>query len=250
MRVDIHAQQACSVGTNPNVATAVASHTVDRMVHADTRQSQLIAHVGVPLVGVLVIHHQRALTVEPDIVHLVGKDTQRLTASQTILGNVIGLPYGMLLMHDVAAYQSSVFIHQECTVATLADRNDVSLRNTYGIIGIAKLIVGLLLLVISHHTLVGYRGPEVLMAVYINHVGLSLYTHAGIYLLHVALKVLRLWVVDTKTCRSFNPQRTFQRFLYTDDVAVGQRRTVLRITLEVTERIAVVAVQTCCGAKP
>ena len=121
MCVDIHAQQAQTVGTYPDVTAAVACHTVDAVVHADTSQSVLITNRGVPLVGVLVIHHERALSVQPDVIHLVGKGLQRFAASQSVIGDIVRLPYGMLLVHDVAAHQSSVLIHEYGTVATFAD---------------------------------------------------------------------------------------------------------------------------------
>ena len=156
----------------------------------------------------------------------------------------------MLLVHNITAHQSPVFVNQYGTVATLTDRNDVALRNTYGIVGISKLVVGLLLLVVSHNTFVGYRGPEVLVAVHIHHVGLSFNAHAGVHLLHVALEVLCLRVVDAETCRCLNPQSSFQRFLHADNVAVRQRRTVLRVALEIAERIAVITVKACSGTKP
>ena len=127
----------------------------------------------------------------------------------------------MLLVHDVTAHQTSVFIYKYGTVATLVDRDNIALRNSDGIVGIAKFVVGLLLLVVCHHTLVGYRGPEILMTVDIDDIGLSLNAHTGINLLHVALKILRLWMIDAETCRCLNPQCSLQRLLHTDDIAVG-----------------------------
>ena len=156
----------------------------------------------------------------------------------------------MLLSHDVAAHQSTVLIDDDGTVAALADGADVALRNTVRVVGVAELIAGLLLHVIGHDTLVGYRCPEVLVTVEVHHVGLTLDTHLGIELLHVALKTLRLRMIDAETCRGLNHQVAVKHLLDADDIAVRQRRAVLRIALEVLERVAVKAVQSCRGAKP
>ena len=140
-----------------------------------------------------------------------------------LLGDVVGLPDGVLLVHDVAADDASVLIDQYGAVATFADGADGTLRNAYGIVGIGELVAGLLLHVIGYHPLVGNGGPEVLVTVDEDDVRISLYAHLGIDLPHVSLEVLGLRMVDAESCRRLDPQRTLQCFLHTDDVAVGQR---------------------------
>ena len=221
--VHVGANQSCAVGTYPDVAVAVACHAVHAVVHADAGQSQLVADVRVPYVGVLVVEHQRSLTVEPDVIHLVGKGLEGVRLAQSLTGYLVGLPNGVLLVHDVAAYQLSVVIDEHGTIATLADGADDTLGNAVGVVGIAELIAGLLLHVIGNDSLVGNRCPHVLMAVDIHHVGMSLDAHASEGLLHVALEVLRLWVVDAETCRCLHEQGAFQRLLDADDIAVGER---------------------------
>ena len=62
----------------------------------------------------------------------------------------------MLLVHDVTAYKLSVVIDDDGTVAAFTDGADDTLRDALRIVGIAKFVVGLLLLVVCHHTLVWY----------------------------------------------------------------------------------------------
>ena len=92
--VDIHLQQSRAVGGNPDVAFPVARHAVDAAVDAVAGESYGVADGGVPFVGFLVIHHQRALSVEPDVIYLVGKGLERLALSESFGGNLVGGPYG------------------------------------------------------------------------------------------------------------------------------------------------------------
>ena len=249
-RVDVGTYESHTVGTYPDVALAVAGNAVDAVVGIAARHAELVADGGVPGVGALVIEHECALSVEPDVVLLVGKGIERGRLAQVLLGNEVGLPDGMLLVHDVATDDAAVLIDDEGTVAALADGGDDALRHAVVVVGIAKLVEQLLLHVVGHHTLVGNGCPEVLVAVNIHYVGAALYAHATVDLLHVALKVLALGVVDAEACRSLDPERSLQGFLDADDVAVGQRGTVLRVALEVVERVAVVAVKTGWRAQP
>ena len=136
-------------------------------------------------------------------------------------GNEIRLPDSMLLMHDVAAYDATILIDDEGTVPAFADGTYGTLRNAVSIVGIAELIAGLLLHVIGYDTLVGNGCPYILVLVDIDYVWLSLNAHAGIDRFHVTLKILRLWMIDAVACRRLYPQRTLQRLLNADDVAVG-----------------------------
>ena len=167
-----------------------------------------------------------------------------------LLRDVVSLPHRLLLAHDVAAYQSPVLVDQDCSVATLVDGGNGALGNAVSIVGIGKRIAGLLLHVIGNDTLVGNRCPEVLVPVYEHDIGLTLDTHAGIDLLHVALETFRLRMIYAETCRCLNPQVAVQHFLNADDVAVGQRRAVLRVALEILEGVAVEAVQSRRGSEP
>ena len=106
----------------------------------------------------------------------------------------------MLLAHDVAADDAAVIIDNHSTIATLTDRGDHTLRNTMGIVSIAKLKEQLLLHVISYHTFVGDGCPEVLMTVNIYYAGRTFDTHSSINLLHIALKALCLRVIDAEAC--------------------------------------------------
>ena len=128
----------------------------------------------------------------------------------------------MLLVHDVAANDASIIVDDQRTIATFADRGDVSLWYTMGIVCISEFKQQLLLHVVGYDTLVGDSCPEVLVAIDIYYVGRSFDTHATIDLLHVALEVLRLWVVDAESCCCLNPQSAFQCLLDADDIAVGQ----------------------------
>ena len=250
--VDVHAYQSGAVGSHPDVAVAVATHAVHGVVHADARQTYPVAYARVPYLGVLVIDEERALTVEPDVVHLVGKGLQRVRPPQLALGNLVGTPHRVLLVHHVAAHHATVVIDDQRTVAALADRADGTLRYayTFRIVGIGELIEQLLLHVVADDALVGDGAPHVLVLVDVNNLGDALDTHAGKGLLHVALERLGLRVIDAVACRRVNPQRTIQGLLNAVDVAVGQRGTVLRVALEILERIAVEAVQAGRRAKP
>ena len=133
----------------------------------------------------------------------------------------------MLLVHDVAADNPTVIIHDEGTVLTLADGADGSLRNTMCIVGIAKLIEQLLLHVIAHHTFVGDGPPKVLVAVDIDDAGDGLDTHSGKYLFHVALETLCLWMIDTISGGSLYEQVTIEGLLHRVDITVRQRGAIL-----------------------
>ena len=170
------------------------------MIHTDRGETQLIANRSVPGIGVLVVKHQGSLSVKPDIIHLVGEHFQRIRIAKPLTCYLVVHPHRVLLVHDVAADYHSVFINENSTVATLANRTDGALWNTMGIVGIAELIAGLLLHVISHYTLVGNGGPHILMTVDIHNVRHSLYAHATEGLLHVAFEILRLRMIDTIAC--------------------------------------------------
>ena len=219
--VDIHPDETGAVSTYPDVTIAVAAHAVDGVVDADTRQTQFVADVRVPLIGTLVVDKQGSLTVQPDVVHLVGKGFQRVGVTQVAVGYLVGLPDGVLLVHDVAAGDASVFVDDECSVTTLADRADVTLRYTAGIVGIAKLKEGLLLHVVTEHTLVGDGSPYVLVLVNVNDGGDGLDTHPGEGLLHVAFERLALRVIDAVAGGRADPERTVECLLYAVDIAVG-----------------------------
>ena len=94
MSVDIHAQQSHAVGGNPYITISVAIHAIHTAVGLCSRETKLIAHGSVPMVCLLVIHHQRALSVEPDVIYLVGKGLERLALSESFGGNLVGGPYG------------------------------------------------------------------------------------------------------------------------------------------------------------
>ena len=74
------------------------------MVNSNTVQPQMVANTGIPSVGILIVDHECSLAIEPNVVHLVGKNFQRLAFTQVLLGNHISLPNGLLLAHDVTAY--------------------------------------------------------------------------------------------------------------------------------------------------
>ena len=228
----------------------VACHGIDRVVNADARQSQLVTEGGVPFVGILIVNEERSLSVEPDVFHRVGIGFQALCLAQMQVRYVVGCPYRLHLVHDVAAYQSAIVIDHDGTVATLADGADGSLRNTVCVVGVSELVQQLLLHVIGHDALVGNGCPQVLVAVNIDNVRLTLDTHASEHLLHVALEGLCLRMIDTEARTCLNPQVAVQRLLNALDVAVRQRRTVLRVTLVVLEHITVVAVQSGRRSQP
>ena len=122
-----------------------------------------------------------------------------------MLRNVVVLPYSMLLTHDIAAYDATVFIDYQRTVATLANGGYIALWHTMGVVSISELIEQLLLHVVGYNTFIGNSCPEVLVSVDVYDVWCSFYTHATVDLLHVALKVLALWVVDAEACCRLNP---------------------------------------------
>ena len=103
----------------------------------------------------------------------------------------------MLLVHDVTAYESSVVIDDDGTVAAFTDGADDTLRDALRIVGITKFIQQLLLLVVGHDTFVRNGTPQVLVTVDINDAWYRLDTHTGKGLFHVTLKRLRLGVIDT-----------------------------------------------------
>ena len=171
--------------------------------------------------------------------------------AQLLLGQVVVLPDNMLLVHDVAADNASVSIHDDSTVPALADRAYLTLRDACHVTGIAELIVLLLLHVIGHDTLAGHQHPEVLVLVDIHpRRDVALDAHLTESLLHVALEGLCLRMVDAETRRGLHPQGTVQTLLNTDDIAVGQGRTVARVALETAERIAVIAIQSTGCSQP
>ena len=68
----IHAQQSKLVGTNPDV-TLISCHTVDVTVDTQTRYAKSLTYGIVPSTFLLVVHHQGALSVEPNVVVLISK---------------------------------------------------------------------------------------------------------------------------------------------------------------------------------
>ena len=68
----IHAQQSKLVGTNPD-ATLISCHTVDVTVDTQTRYAKTLTYGIVPCTFLLVVHHQGALSVEPNVVVLISK---------------------------------------------------------------------------------------------------------------------------------------------------------------------------------
>ena len=205
MGVDVDAHQSVTIGAHPDVATAVATHGVDSVVHGDTRQTQFIADVRVPHLGLLVIEEQRALTIEPQVVHLVGKHTQRLCLSQFLLCQVNIGPHHMLLWHHLAAHHSAIVIDQDGSVLTFAYRTDVALGNTVGVVGIAKLIVQLLLCVIADGTSSRDISPHILVTVHIDNSGYVFHAYLRECQSHVALKTLCLRVIDAVVGRCLYP---------------------------------------------
>ena len=167
-----------------------------------------------------------------------------------LTGYLVVCPNGLLLVHDVTANNHSVFIDEDGTIATFANGADIALRNTMSIIGIAELIAGLLLHVISHNALVGNGSPHIFMTIDIYNVRNSLDTHTTEGLLHVALEVLRLRMIDTIACRGLDEKCSFQRLLNADNVAVGQRRAVLRVALETMEGVTIVTIESCWSSQP
>ena len=150
--VDIGSDESGAVRAYPDISTAVAGHTVNAAVGTVASHTQLVADSGVPGVGVLVIEHQRTLAVEPDVVHLVGEGLQRPAAAQVLLGDIVCLPDGMLLVGDIATNDATIGINEQDAVFTLAERTDVTLRNTRNTLSISKFVVLLLLHVISRKT--------------------------------------------------------------------------------------------------
>ena len=128
--VYVIAKQTHLVGTNPDVSVVVAGHTVDITVNTNTCQTQSVAYRGIPGVCTFVIFEQSTLPVEPDVIRLVGKSLQRLTSPQLLNSNLAGTPDGVLLVHHVAADDSSVIIDNQCTILTFADGTDGTLWHT------------------------------------------------------------------------------------------------------------------------
>ena len=129
----------------------------------------------------------------------------------------------MLLVHDIAANQTTIIINDDCTIAAVADRTDHSLWNTLCIVGITKLIEQLLLLVIADYTLVGDGTPEVLMSVDEHHRRDGFDTHASKSLFHITLEGFRLGVIYTVARRGLDEQVTVEHLLDGVDVTVVKR---------------------------
>ena len=55
-----------------------------------------------------------------------------------------------------------------------------------------------------------------------HHIRPTVNTHAGIYLFHVALEALGLWMVNTETGSGLYPQIAVQHLLNAYNVAVGE----------------------------
>ena len=249
-RVHVHAHQSHAVCSYPDVAVAVATHAVYGIVNAYARQFQLVSYAGVPLSYCLVVHEQRALAVQPDVVHLVGKCLQRTSVAQSALGYVRSHPHGVLLVHHVAAGYAAVLVDYQRAVAALRNAAHRALRHADGVVRIAELVEQLLLHVVADDALVRYVAPQVVVLVNVDDGRHAVDTHSREHLPHVALEALCLRMIQTVACRCRNPQAAVQRLLHGVDVAVGQRRSVLRVALEVAERISVEPVESCRRTKP
>ena len=182
----------------------------------------MLTERGIPSAGIFVISEKGTLTVKPNVVHIIGKHFQRLGLPEFSCGNLIGAPDGLLLVHHVAAYKTSVVINDDGTVLTLTDGAYQTLRHAMCVVSVTELIGCLLLHVEADHALVGAGAPEVLVAVDIHDAWNGLDTHPGKILLHVALETLCLWMIDAITGSRLNQQVTVQRLLNGVDVAVGQ----------------------------
>ena len=119
--VDVGANQSTTVCTYPDVTLTVASNAVDTMVGVNTRHLQLVANGGIPSIGALIIKHKGSLTIEPDVILQVGIGIQCVRLAKMLLGDIIVLPYTMLLMHDITTNDTSIIVDNQCTIATFAD---------------------------------------------------------------------------------------------------------------------------------
>ena len=153
-------------------------------------------------------------------------------------------------MADVAACNGSVFIYYQRTLSTFAYRHDLALGNTLGIGCVAELIHQLLLGVVCHDTPLRYIHPKVFPLVDIHYLRSLVESHLCIHLFHVALKAFRLRVIYTHSRWCLHPQVAVERLLKPRDIAVGKRRTVLRVALEVFKRIAVITVESGWRTEP
>ena len=102
----------------------------------------------------------------------------------------------MLLVHHIAADDTSVLIHDQRTFPTLTDRDDRTLGHTMRVVCITEFEKQLLLLVVAHHTLIGNGSPEILVVIDKYHTGNRLDTHPRECLFHITLKTLCLMVID------------------------------------------------------
>ena len=250
MRVDIHSYQAGAVGGYPDVSASVACHAKHASVHVVARHAELVANGGVPCVVVLVIHHQCAVAIQPDVVYLVGECLQRCRVSEALFGDVLVYPQCLLLVGDVAAGYRAVVIHYQCSLPTFAYRHHIAFGDSLGVGCVAEFIHQLLLGVVCKYTTFGDIHPHVLSLVDIHYLRCLGQAHLRIHLPHVALKALGLGVIYAHPRGCLHPQVAVECLLYSRYVAVGKRRTVLRVALEVLECIAVVSVQSGWGAKP
>ena len=130
------------------------------------------------------------MPIEPDIVGLVGKCTERRRVAKSLVGYLLILPYDTLLVHNVTTGKRSVLVDNEGSVATLADGAYLAMGYALTAFHIAKLINELLLHVIGNNTLLRHIEPEILEFVEIDDGWRIADAHAGIDLMHVSLKGL------------------------------------------------------------
>ena len=76
MAVHVHPEKSHPVSSDPDISFVVARHAVHAPVDGDTCQSDTVTDGSIPDISTLIIHHQGSLTIEPDIVRLVGEDLQ------------------------------------------------------------------------------------------------------------------------------------------------------------------------------
>ena len=121
MSVDVDAHQSVAAGSYPDIPATVACHRVDAEVNVGACQSQLVADSGIPRVHLFVVDKECALSVEPDIVKLVGKDFQRIGIAQTALGYLHVPPWRCLLSADITAYDTTVIVDHKRAIKAFAD---------------------------------------------------------------------------------------------------------------------------------
>ena len=153
------------IGGYPDVSVAVAGHSVDAPVKTVAVILNLCAKSAVPGVRLLDVSEQCALSVKPQIVHLVGKDLQRSRFDEVLLAQGIIAPHHFRLVHDVATHNGSIAVHDDGSVSTFSDGAYLTLGNALGITGIAELIGELLLHVEGNNALLGNIEPIVLVTV-------------------------------------------------------------------------------------